>query len=128
MKFQSKIENILKEIWKDPIKKKNENKKKWYKVRKYLLQGNKLTIHNKSKVAARRIYQFYSKFKGDWKGPTSWKFSKMKKEKFSELLKKWEELEREILLAFSELSAGHMTEDHVIEQYMIDHIIKDYEQ
>jgi len=28
MKFQSEIENILKEIRKDPIKEKNENKKR----------------------------------------------------------------------------------------------------
>jgi len=65
MKSQSEIKNILKEIRKDLIKKKNENKKRWYKVRKYLFQENKLTIHNESKVAARRTYQFYSKFKKD---------------------------------------------------------------
>jgi len=65
MKSRSKIENILKKIRKDPIKEKNKNKKRWYKVRKYLLQGNKLIMHNESKVAVRRTYQFYSKFKGD---------------------------------------------------------------
>ncbi len=57
MKSQNEIENILKEIRKDPIKEKAENKKRWYKVKKYLLQKNKLTIHNKSKVAARKTYQ-----------------------------------------------------------------------
>ncbi len=113
MKSRSEIENILKEIRKDPIKEKKENKKWWYKVGKYLLQENKLTIHNKSKVAARRIYQFYLKFKEDWKEFTSQKLSKMRKKKYSELLKGWEELERKILLAFSELLAGYMTEDHV---------------
>ncbi len=87
MKSRSEIENILKEIQKDPIKEKNKNKRRWYKVKKYLLQENKLTIHNESKVATRRTYQFYSKFKGDWEGPTSRKFSKIKKEKYSELLK-----------------------------------------
>ena len=113
MKSRSEIENILKEIRKDLIKEKNENKKRWYKIRKYLFQENKLTIHNESKVATRRTYQFYSKFKGDWEGSFSQKFSKMRKEKYSELLKGWEELEREILLAFLELSASHMTEDYV---------------
>jgi len=37
----------------------------------------------------------------------------MKKKKFSELLKRQEELERKILLAFLELSAGYVTEDHM---------------
>ena len=36
MKSQNKIENILKKIQKDLIKKKGENKKRWYKVGKYL--------------------------------------------------------------------------------------------
>ncbi len=84
-------------------------------------------MHNESKVAARRTYQFYSKFKGNWKGLTSRKFFKIKKEKYFELLKGREELERKILLAFLELSADHMIEDHVQEQYMTDHIVKDYD-
>ena len=33
-----------------------------------------------------------------------------------------------ILLTFIELSIGHMTEDHVQEQHMINHIIKKYIQ
>ncbi len=37
MKSQKEIENILKEIRKDSIKEKNQNKKKWYKIEKYFL-------------------------------------------------------------------------------------------
>ncbi len=37
----------------------------------------------------------------------------MKKEKYFKLFKGREELEKEILLAFSELSAGHVTEDQL---------------
>ncbi len=37
----------------------------------------------------------------------------MKKEKFFELLKEQEKLERKILLAFIELSAGYVIEDYM---------------
>ncbi len=47
----------------------------------------------------------------------------MRKEKYSELLKEQEELKKEILLAFSKLLTGHVTKDHMQEQYMTDHII-----
>ena len=83
-------------------------------------------MHNKSKIAARRTYQFYSKFKGNWKGFTSRKFFKMKKKRYSELLKGREELEREILLTFSKLLAGHVTEDHVQEHHVTDHVVGDH--
>jgi len=72
-----------------------------------------LTIYNESKIAARRIYQFYSKFKGNWKEFLPRKFFKIRKKKYSKLLKGQEELEREILLAFLELLVGHVTENHV---------------
>ena len=50
----------------------------------------------------------------------------MRKEKYFEFLKKREELKREILLAFSKLSADHVTEDHMQESYVINHIVKDH--
>ncbi len=50
----------------------------------------------------------------------------MKKEKYAELFKRQEELKRKILLAFSELSAGHVTEDHVQEQHVINHVVEDH--
>jgi len=53
---QNEIENIFKEIWQKPILEKAENKKRWYKVRKYLLQENKLIMHNKSKIAVKQTY------------------------------------------------------------------------
>ena len=51
----------------------------------------------------------------------------MKKKKFSELLKGQEELEKKILLAFSELLADHMTKNHIQKEYVINHVIEDYD-
>ncbi len=51
----------------------------------------------------------------------------MKKKKYSELLKGWEDLEREILLVFSKLSAGYVIEDHVEVQYVTDHVVENYD-
>src|SRR6266511_14116 len=81
MKTENEIQNILKEIRRDPIKEKLQNKKRWYKVGKYLLQGKKLKMHNETKVSARRAYQYYSKIKGDWDRPSPRKLGKMMKEK-----------------------------------------------
>ncbi len=86
-----------------------------------------MIIHNESKVTARRTYQFYSKFKRNLKGFTSQKFSKMKKKKYFKLFKGQEELERKILLVFSEVSADYMTEDHMQEQHVTDHIVEDHD-
>ncbi len=69
MKSRSKIENILKEIQKDSIKEKNENKKKWYKIRKYLLQGNKLTMHNERKLQQEEPINFTQNSKEIEKDP-----------------------------------------------------------
>src|SRR6266540_7095169 len=101
MKTENEIQSILKEIRRDPIKERLQNKKRWYKVGKYLLRGKKIKLHQETKVLARRMYQYYSKIKGDWDGPSLRKLGKMRKEKFGDLLKGREELEREILLAFS---------------------------
>src|SRR6266542_6690124 len=98
MKSENEIQNILKEIRRNLMKERLQNKKRWYKVRKYLMQGNKLKMHKKTKISARRTYQYYSKIKGNWNGPSPRKFGKMRKEKFVDLLKGREELEREILL------------------------------
>src|SRR6266540_7015050 len=89
-----------------------KNKKRWYKVGKHLLKGNKLKLHQETKVLARRTYQYYSKIKGDWDRPSPRKFEKMRKKKFWDLLKRREELEREILLAFSNEVQNHMMEGH----------------
>ena len=112
MKTENEIQNILKEIRRDPMKERLQNKKRWYKVGKYLLQGNKLKMHKETKVSARRTYLYYLKIKGDWDGPSPRKFGKMKKEKFKDLLKEREELEREILLAFSNEVQNHVMEGH----------------
>ncbi len=82
MKTENEIQNIIKEIRRDPMKERLQNKKRWYKVGKYLLQGKKIKLHQETKVSARRTYQYYSKIKGDWNGPSLRKLGKMRKEKF----------------------------------------------
>ncbi len=112
MKNLSNIKQFLKEIKDEPMRNRNQNKKKWYKVGKYLLNENKLVMHKEIQIAAWRTYQYYSKIKGDWDGPSSRQLSKMKKSKFSDLLKGREEIEREILLTFSTINQDHVMEDH----------------
>ena len=121
MKTENEIQNILKEIRRDPMKEMLQNKKRWYKVGKHLLQGKKLKLHQETKVSAQRTYQYYSKIKGDCDEPSPRKFEKMRKEKFEDLLKGREELEREILLAFSSEVQSHVMEGHVKTEHMICH-------
>src|SRR6266511_5414824 len=112
MKSLSDIKQFLKKIKDEPMRYRDQNKKKWYKIEKYLLNGNKLVMHKETQIAARRTYQYYSKIKGDWDGPSLRQFSKMKKSKFLDLLKGREEIERDILLTFSNLKQDQVTEDH----------------
>src|SRR6266496_5359086 len=121
MKTENEIQNILREIRRNPMIERLQNKKRWYKVGKYLLQGKKIKLHQETKVSARRIYQYYSKIKGDWDGPSPRKLGKMRKEKFWDLLKGREELEREILLAFSSEVQNHVMEGHEEMEHMICH-------
>src|SRR6266511_1696633 len=81
MKTENEIQNILKEIRRNPMIERLQNKKRWYKVGKYLLQGRKIKLHQETKVSARRIYQYYSKIKGDWDRPSPRKLGKIRKEK-----------------------------------------------
>src|SRR6266498_6037835 len=104
MKSLSNIKQLLKEIKDEPMRYRDQNKKKWYKIRKYLLNGNKIVMHKETQIAVRRTYQYYSKIKGDWNGPSFRQLSKIKKSKFLDLLKGREEIEREILLTFSTLN------------------------
>ena len=55
------------------------------------------------------------------------KILKNEKRKFSKLLKGREEVEKKILLVFLELSAGHITENHVQEQYVTDYIVENHD-
>ena len=66
MKSENEIQEILKEIRRDSMKEKLQNKKRWYKVGKYLLSGKKIKLYQETKVSAQRTYQYYSKIKGDW--------------------------------------------------------------
>ena len=63
-----------------------ENKKDWYKVGKALLQGEKVRLHNESKIRVRRTYRLYSIMKGNWDGPSPRILSKMNKTQFDEVL------------------------------------------
>src|SRR6266540_748810 len=121
MKTENEIQNILKEIRRNPMTERLQNKKRWYKVGKYLMQGNKLKMHKETKVSARRTYQYYSKIKGDWDGPSPRKLGKMRKKKFWDLLKGREELEREILLVFLNEAQSHVMESHEKMEHMICH-------
>ena len=69
-------------------------------------------MYKEIQIAARWMYQYYSKIKGDWDGPSSQQLLKIKKLKFLDLLKGREEIEREILLTFLTLNQDHVTEDH----------------
>ena len=100
----------------------DQNKRKWYKIEKYLLNGNKMVMHKEIQIAAQRTYQYYSKIKGDWDGPSSRQLSKMKKSKFLNLFKGQEEIEREILLTFSTLNQDHVTEDHADGRHVTENI------
>ena len=119
MKNLSDIKQLLKEIKDEPMRCRDINKKKWYKIGKYLLDGNKLVMHKEIQIAAWRAYQYYSKVKKDWDRPSPRQLSKMKKLKFLDLLKGREELEREILLAFSNEVQSHMMEGHEEMEHMI---------
>ena len=112
MKSLSHIKQLLKKIKDEPMRYRAQNKRKWYKIGKYLLIGNKLVMHKETQIAARRTYQYYLKIKGNWDGPSSRQLLKMKKLKFLDLLKGREEIEREILLTFLTLNQDHVTEDH----------------
>src|SRR6266540_5056778 len=121
MKTKNKIQNILKEIRRDLMREKLQNKKRWYKIEKYLMQGHKLKMHKETKVSVRRTYQYYSKIKGDCDEPSPRKFEKMRKEKFEDLLKGREELEKEILLTFSNEVQNYVMEEHKEIERMICH-------
>ncbi len=56
MKNLSDIKQLLKEIKDKLICHKEQNKRKWYKIKKYLLNENKLTMHKEIQIAARRTY------------------------------------------------------------------------
>ncbi len=68
MKSLSDIKQLFKEIKDEPMRYRDQNKKKWYKIEKYLLSENKFVMHKETQITAQRTYQYYSKVKGDWDG------------------------------------------------------------
>src|SRR5262245_42861049 len=81
-----KIENSLVAVHFNTKKNDVGAKRHWYRLGKYLLNGNKLKMHPQSKVGARCTYRFYQVSKGDWNGPSPRQFSKMNKVSFELLL------------------------------------------
>src|SRR5688572_6139573 len=64
----------------------DKNKKKWYKIGKIILLGHKPSLHNESKLAAKRTYLYYNINKGNWIGPSPRQFGKMRQSEFQEYL------------------------------------------
>ncbi len=78
-----------------------------------------MIIYKEIQIAAWRTYQYYLKIKGDWDGLFPRQLLKMKKLKFLDLLKRREEIEKEILLTFLTLNQDHVTEDHADRRHVI---------
>ena len=87
MKNLLKVNEAFQKVKGNTRKKDKEIKKQWYIIGKYLLEGNKVKLHSESKVGARRTYLYYNYNKGDWNGPSSRQFSKMRKEEFERRLR-----------------------------------------
>ena len=85
-KMTTGLEICLCRIYLNTRKNTIENKKDWYKVGKALLQGEKVWLHNESKVGVKRTYRLYSIMKGNWEGPSPKMLSKMNKARFDEVL------------------------------------------
>ena len=89
------MEQILKDIQQGKLKGRNwrkeqevlKNKKDWYKIGKAIKNGHKVKLHNEGKLATKRTYQYYKIDKGNWEGPTPWRFGKMVRKDFEEVLK-----------------------------------------
>ena len=83
---QRRIRKIKKRISANTFKNNVNNKKDWYEIGRYLAKGIRIDYHNKMKLSARRTYQFYSIRHGDWNGPSSRMFGKMRQYQFEPLL------------------------------------------
>ena len=100
-----------------------EAKKQWYIIGKYLLEGNKVKLHSESKVGARRTYLYYNYDKGDWNGPITHQFSKMKKEEFELRLKFRKEVNGVTSLSDGRnLSGSNPTEENHVTGQVIDEL------
>lgn len=85
------IEELLQAITSNTKKKSKRNKRNWYRLGRYILNGNQIPRANSSQIAAKRTYQYYRIGKGNWEGPTPRQLAKMNKEEFERLLKGREE-------------------------------------
>jgi hypothetical protein len=115
------MEKILKDISKHKKIGHQANKKRWYKLGRYLDKGNKLQKHPESLLVARRTYKYYKVNKGDWEGPTPRKLSKIPEYKFNKILRKREETERGILLT-ADLSVDRKSRDETCEEEVVQEV------
>src|ERR1044072_9758649 len=65
----------------DPVKKDEERKQQWYHIGKVIVEGHKVKLHKKSKLAAKRTYIYYYG-KGNWIGPSPRQLGKMNQAQF----------------------------------------------
>ena len=106
------IPNISSYLPERPKKTSEERKKNWYKIGKVLWRGHKLQLHKESQVGARRTYEYYSQYKGDWTGPSCRQFSKMSRDKYGiELALR----NKEFWKGNSSLNEGNLEESQVDE-------------
>src|SRR5688572_15267795 len=62
----------------------DDKKKKWYKIGKIIVLGHRPSLHNESKLAAKRTYLYYHINKGNWVGPSPRQLGKMRQSEFQE--------------------------------------------
>src|ERR1043166_6855724 len=123
MKNLLKVTEAFQAVKKNTKKNNEEIKKQWYIIGKYLLEENKVKLHSESKVRARRTYLYYNCNKGDWDGPTSRQFLKMRKEEFEIRLK----FRREVngvtsLFDGGNLSGSNPTEENHVTGQVIEEL------
>ena len=66
---------------KTPQKTAQERKQQWYAIGKVICEGHKVTLHNESKLSAKRTYIYYQRKQG-WNGPSPRQFGKMNETQF----------------------------------------------
>ena len=75
----------------------NIRKQKWYEIGKAIKQGFDVKMHKESKRVARRTFHYYHYYKGNWKGPSARKLSKMNQVEFERVMEEHMGLELLVL-------------------------------
>src|ERR1043165_9224095 len=61
-----------------------QRRQQWYKIEKVIKKGHKVQLHKKSKLSARRTYEYYNIDKGNWVRPSLRQLGKMYESEFQE--------------------------------------------